>query len=120
MDDIIYFELNNWIPGEDYPNEEPFLSWLSDDVNQKLKDESWVQDNQLCVVFNYADMSQNYCVTAKKSWVLDNCPSLLTKFRNFLRFPDEYGDIIGNYGCLFLEYEPENFGVLYVGEKSQW
>lgn len=26
--DIVYFEVNNWIQGRDYPDEEPFLSWM--------------------------------------------------------------------------------------------
>ena len=26
--DIVYFELNNWFAGRDYPDAEPFLSWM--------------------------------------------------------------------------------------------
>lgn len=27
-DEIVYFELNNWMPNEDYPNVEPFKTWV--------------------------------------------------------------------------------------------
>ena len=41
--DIVYFELNNWFSGRDYPNAEPFLSWMEDDLNQKFRDEEWIK-----------------------------------------------------------------------------
>jgi hypothetical protein len=25
---VVYFQLNNWMPGDDYPDVEPFNSWL--------------------------------------------------------------------------------------------
>lgn len=116
MEDIIYFELNNWSAGEDYPDAEPFLSWLIDDSNQAFRNEKWVKDNRLCVVFTPIDMSQNYCITATKDWVLKNCPDLLSdkKFKQFLRFPDEDGNVYSEFGMEFLPYKEENFGVTTV------
>ena len=113
MEEIIYFELNNWFCGRDYPNDEPFISWLSDDCHQKFRDNDWVTKNELCVVFQILDMSQNYLITAKKSWVEENCPKLLTDYKEFLRFPKEEDDDtpVGRTDYHFLPYEKENFGV---------
>ena len=32
MDNIIYFELNNWFSERDFPDDEPFISWFEDDL----------------------------------------------------------------------------------------
>lgn len=137
MNDIVYFELNNWFAGENYPDAEPFLSWLRDDTNQTFRNDEWVKENKLCVVFTPIDMSQNYCITATKDWVLKNCPDLLSdkeydtkfitygregnkehtehySFKQFLRFPDEDGNVYSDFGMEFLPYEEENFGVTTV------
>lgn len=76
---IIYFELNNWNKGWDYPDCEPFISWLQDDGNQKFQDDEWCKSNELCVAFEFVDMSQNYKITATRNWVKENCPALLDK-----------------------------------------
>lgn len=64
MADVIYFELNNWSPGEDYPNEEPFTTWCDDDCNLYFSNAEWVRANKLCVVESLVDMSVNWCITA--------------------------------------------------------
>lgn len=122
MNDIVYFELNNWFAGEDYPDAEPFLSWLIDDSNQAFRNEKWVKENRLCVVFTPIDMSQNYCITATKDWVLKNCPDLLNdkEFKQFLRFPDEDGNVYSEFGMEFLPYEEENFGVMEVYDDDYY
>lgn len=114
MQEIIYFELNNWFAGRDYPDAEPFLSWMSNDLNIKFRNEAWVRKNKLCVAFDFVDMSQNFCVTATLSWVQQNCPSLLTEHKEFLREPDEDGAVYGRFGHKFFEYAEENFGIFDV------
>jgi hypothetical protein len=111
MNEIVYFELNNWFSGRDYPDDEPFLSWMRNDLQIKFNDEDWVKENKLCVVFDFVDMSQNFCITATKKWVEKNCPSLLTIHTKYLRFPNEYGEVYGRFGHEFLEYEEYNFGI---------
>lgn len=79
LTDVIYFELNNWECGKDYPDEEPFISWMNDkDFLSVFASEDWVRENQLVVRASMADMSLNVCVTAPQSWVEKNCPNLLT------------------------------------------
>lgn len=112
MEDIIYFELNNWACGKDYPDEEPFLTWMDDDSDVVFNEDNWFKENRLCVVRSVVDMSLNYCVTASKAWVQENCPSLLTKFQRFLRTPDENGEVFGMWRHKFLPYRAENFGVV--------
>lgn len=87
MDEIIYFELNNWAPSYNYPDAQPFLDWLCNDLHIQFEDEEWVKENKLCVAADLIDMSVNFCITSKKKWVLDNCPELLTKYTMFLREP---------------------------------
>lgn len=133
--DIVYFELNNWFSGRDYPNEEPFKSWMGNDINLRFSNDEWVRENKLCVYESNVDMSINFCITATRKWVMENCPKLLStdigvittqisdnngewesvqevwSYRKFLRFPDEDGEVYGKFGCPFLEYSEENIGV---------
>lgn len=121
MMDIVYFELNNWFSGRDYPDAEPFISWMRDDLHQRFWDESWVKANRLCVAAGFYDMSQNFLITAPKSWVEEHCPELLTKYREFLRFPDPKsdGEVYGRFARPFLEYEEENIGITEY-EDNYW
>lgn len=112
--DIIYFELNNWFPEKHYPAEEPFTTWIGNDLNIYFNNEKWVKENKLCVVKSIIDMSVNFCITATREWVENNCPRLLTKYKKFLRHPNEDGDVYGQFDDKFLEYAEENFGI----EKS--
>lgn len=113
MNEIVYFEFNNWFPGIHYPDDEPYLTWLGDDLNIIfLDDEQWVRDNKLCVVFYVIDQSLNFLITATRKWVEQNCPTLLTKYTKFLRYPDEDGRICGRFRDIeFLPYKEENIGV---------
>lgn len=108
-EEIVYFELNNWCPGRDYPIEEPFITWMSFPIKFFANDE-WVKFNKLVVVQRFVDMSVNFCVSATKSWVENNCPTLLTKHTKFLRQRNRYGDVDGNF-AEFMEYCDENIGI---------
>ena len=141
-EEVVYFELNDWFAGEDYPCAEPFLTWCGNDRNLYFCNENFVKENKLCVVQQVIDMSINWCITAPKSFVLKYCPKLLsdettsTKFvrtcngvsteyektfpySHYLRFPDEDADadecgiVYGRFGTKFLEYKPENIGIKY-------
>lgn len=132
--DVIYFELNNWFRGRNYPPGEPFDSWIRTD---QLSDDDWCKENKICVRYGMIDMSDNYIVTATREWVEKNCPKLLTdesytyktiiyykgeniikehtkKYSDFLSYPNDpkYPDEV--YSKLdswpFLEYEEDNFG----------
>lgn len=116
--EIVYFELNNWFAGRDYPDDEPFLSWLGNDLSIIFNNEKWVIDNELCVVTRFVDMSRNFCITAKKEWVEKNCPKLLTEYKKFLRYPDEDGYVYGRFGSEFLEWSEENFGITWEDEEE--
>ena len=134
MNDIIYFELNNWFAGRDYPPFEPFITWLENDLKQSFKNDKWVEDNKLVVVCGYIDMSMNYCITAPREWVKENCPDLLSdkeyeyeiltyykgenttltkynNFSNFLRYPENDETPMSRWGMHFLPYTEENIGV---------
>lgn len=112
MKDIIYFELNNWFPGRDYPDAEPFVTWMQDTVLQFRNDE-WLKENKLCVVSGNVDMSVNFCITATKEWVENTCPELLTKYTQFIRTPNKNGEVEGRFGAPFKEYTEENIGRHY-------
>ena len=142
-DNIIYFELDNWFAGRDYPNAEPFLTWMRDDLNLKFADDNWCKENKLCVIGGVIDMSVCFCIAALRSWVEENCPKLLTNeecgdtykihyfnkelnkpveeeryepcsYSKFICEPDENGEIIGRIsGWTFPEYCEENFGITW-------
>ena len=118
--EIIYLEINNWICGNDYPNAEPFKSWLHDDLNQTLRSDEWCKKNNLCVTHEIVDMSNNYKITANKDWVMKNCPCLLDeenmKFVYHLNEEDydkeesEYFEGSGYGEGPYLKWCKENFG----------
>ncbi|MBQ9596500.1 MAG: hypothetical protein IJR35_11660 [Synergistaceae bacterium] len=115
--EVIYFELNNWTRGEDYPDEQPFLDWMDNDLKLRFHNRDWIKENKLVVVFSIVDQSANFCITALKDWVEENCPKLLTEYTEFLREP-EYGEEVphGSFDCPFLEWTPENIGWHYWDE----
>ena len=123
--DIIYFELNNWMPYREYPPEAPYIEWCCLTKNQnddkykqpKLRDEEWLKENKLVVVEALLDMSMNFNITATKEWVENNCPSLLTTWSKFIRIPNEGCNLPeGRWDTPFLPYEEKNIGYHYVVE----
>lgn len=76
--DVIYFSVNNWFCGRDYPDTKNFRKWLSNDINQSFRNDEWCKENKLCVYYGWVDMSCNYTVSAPREWVEKNCPELLT------------------------------------------
>lgn len=145
MEDIIYFELNNWFGGSDFPPYEPYETWIK---HNKFCDDEWCKENKLVVKCGIIDMSTNWCIAALKSWVEANCSSLLSdevfgyiiyqhgwdeetgkaidkeihytnSFSQFLRYKDENGEVYGQFGWLFPEYKEENFGVEWYNEEDE-
>lgn len=118
-DDVVYFELNNWTPGKYYPDSEPFKSWLGNDLNLTFMNEEFVKENKLCVVWQLIDMSVDFCITATRSWVEENCPELLTTHERFRRYPDPLndGDVYSDFDAQFLEYAEKNIG---LHEEEPW
>lgn len=84
---------------------------MGNDLKIPFDREDWVKENRLCAVHTLVDMSFNYCITAPRDWVENNCPELLTKYRQSLRFPDEDGLVFGQFDDEFLEYREENIGI---------
>ena len=113
MPDIVYFEVNNWCPGEDYPTAEPFYEWLGNDLHQTFMSEDWVKENKLCVVFTVVDMSFNYAVTAPLSWVQEHCPVILEEpwKSKFCYEPKDGEDEVEGRFSSFLPYIEENIGI---------
>ena len=117
--DIVYFELNDWFAGRDYPNEKPFSDWMGN-ISGTIGNDEWAKNNKLCIVKSIVDMSQNFCITATKDWVMENCPRLLDPdlSSKFLRHHDEYDDlddsVYGRFDTPFLEYNEDNFGVSFI------
>ncbi len=120
MPDIVYFELNHW--STDYfPDCEPYLTWMDDNVLQ-FRNEEWLKNNRLVVVETIVDMSCNYCIAATREWVEKNCNEILTTHTQFLRQPGEDGKVYGRFGCPFMEYSDENIGYWFAGwdEFGKW
>ena len=143
-EEIVYFEINNWFAGRDYPDDEIFSKWIND---YQFRDDEWCKENKLCVMCGAIDLSINYCVAAPKYWVEEHCPKLLTddectyktitvhwddkgnqicdtheytkRYSDFLCHPDKDGYVYANIsGWEFPEYKEENFGVTW--NDSWW
>ena len=106
-DEIIYFELNNWMSGKDFPNDDGiFEKWCGDDSKLYFNSDRWCKENNLVVTLTRIDQSYNWCIGATKKWVEENCPELLTKYTNFLRPTKE-----SRFDQPFKEYSEENIGL---------
>lgn len=55
--EVVYFSVNNWFSGENYPPTKNFKKWLSDDFNQSFRNDEWCKENKLCVYYGCVDMS---------------------------------------------------------------
>ena len=138
LKDVVYFEVNNWFPGRDYPDAEPFHTWLNGD--EDFFTDEYCKENKLVAVLSFVDMSTNYCIAAPIEWVEKNCPKLLSdevneyilltyfngittreshpwKYSDFLRKPylTDLNDLSSvevdaKFGY-FLDYCEENFGL---------
>jgi len=130
MEEVVYFELNNWFRGRDYPVDGKLAEWVE---HNEFAHNAWCKANRLCVVGELIDMSYNWYIAAPKEWVLENCPELLSdrmyqydiwatsggktsrevhakKYADFVRYPDKFGTVFGRFGGCFPEYKEENFG----------
>lgn len=142
MPEVVYFSVNNWMCGSDYPDTPKFRAWLGNDLNNTFRNPEWVKENKLCVRCGNIDMSANYVVTATKEWVEKNCPELLSddtyeywvqvcgkdgetiktkkkKFSDFVFHPNESGEVEDGFGWPFLEYCEENIGIHYYEDPSE-
>lgn len=138
MNEVIYFELNNWFAGRDYPIDGLLKKYVEEYLFSK---DDWCRENKLCVRSGNIDMSINWCITASREWVEQNCPELLSdnsyaytllthrgsgiykteykqKYSSFLRYEDEYGCVSGRFGWPFLDYTIENFGVSHYKDDD--
>lgn len=146
--EVVYFSVNNWMGGENYPPTENFKKWLSDDFNQSFRNDTWCKENKLCVYYGTVDMSTNYTISAPMEWVEKNCPELLTddeytyivrygkptkngydwedkeikkKYSDFVYVPNDGEELPDNddLGDIpFREYCEENFGSEYY--ETHW
>ena len=39
---VVYFSVDNWFCGRDYPHDEQFIKWMRDDLNQYFRNEKSV------------------------------------------------------------------------------
>lgn len=116
--DVVYFELNNWMAGKDYPNCDPYKSWMNDfNLYDFLGNDEWCKKNKLCVRYYDIDMSVNFLVSAPKDWVERYCESLLEQDRSFVRKPDKTKVVRGRNGKEFLKYNVENYGSHKIEEE---
>ena len=45
---VVYFSVNNWFCGRDYPDTKNFRKWLGNDLKQNFMNDEWCKENKLC------------------------------------------------------------------------
>ena len=132
--DVIFFELNDWIYGRDYPVDESIATLVK---THQFSSDSWCKSQGICVVAGHIDMSVNWCITAPKNWIEKVCLNMLTDksytydvlintehtvktklYSDFIRYPDIYGNVYGRFGWNFLSYCEKNLGVHFCDEDG--
>ena len=117
MSELIKFWVNDWAPENDFPDEEPFSTWMQEEVFcDAVLDgtaDKYCKANKICAVYDLIDQSVEFSVVAPREWVETVCPCIIgTKFEKkaeakigrFVKFP-EYKE--SNYGCFFCKEVPE-------------
>lgn len=123
MDDVVYFEVNNWFCGRDYPDDDPFHVWMKDDniynhTAPGLTNLQYVKENHIVVLACRLDMSMNFCVSAPLLWVQENCPCLLLeKNAKFIRYPGTDGQVYGKYEHRFLPCDQNHWGIWWLPDN---
>lgn len=84
MNEIVCFELNTRKDYDNYPKEEPFISWMNPETGFKFLDNDWVIKNKLCVKVSTCTYDKDstflmLLITAPLTWIKRNCPSLLVE-----------------------------------------
>lgn len=118
---IVYFQCNDWDPcpeeaerfiynyleGYLYPEEETTVCKTLEEVDK------WERENELCIHFTTYDMSVNYWVSCKKSWLEQNFPELLP---DASEEPEDFmwkGD-----KKFFPKYCLDNFGEYFIKDTT--
>ena len=120
MNNVIYFSVNNWFCGQDYPPLDCFRKWLGNDLNQAFRNDEWTRANKLCVYRTAIDMSQNYTVSAPREWVEKNCPELLTdgEYTYITRVSDWENSKDGNIAWKDVEHKKKYSDFVYEPEED--
>lgn len=120
MENIIWFEFNNWFAGVHFPDEEPYLSWMypTYDKDKDLSislfmDEAFVNKNKLAVYYYSIDMSDDYVVGATESWIMKNCPNLLDKHKKFVIGKSKVGEQVELVAPNINDYYEKSITVTY-------
>ena len=144
--ELVHFELNNWFSGRDYPPEEPFTSWVShhafsDDAwckNNKLvvlsgnidmstnwcitTTRDWVEENCPELLhdksYTYKTIRRHYDTTRPRTPLVTTEVLHDGSMSQFIRYPEEDGDVYGRFGWHFPEYCEENYGVHFYEENE--
>lgn len=139
MKEIVYIDVNNWTCGEDYPNKEPFLTWMTPNYDNprniiyKFEDDNWCKENKLVVVCTLLDMSLNFNIIATREWIERNCPYIIgsrfdytDKLERGSLWDEPVNKLekdlyLGFWGH-FLPYREENYGVWYemTDARKHW
>ena len=115
-DKILYFQCNDWLPTPEEASK--FIDHISGDLFDNEDDKygvntakQWIKNNELCVNLDVYDMSCQYWVTCKESWLEMFFPELLP-YANEVPIDDFiFGD-----GKFYLKYEERNFGMFSINE----
>ena len=118
QDKILYFQCNDWHPTPEEASK--FIDHISGDLFANEDDKygidaakEWIKSNELCVNLDVYDMSCQYWVTCKESWLEMFFPELLM-YANEVPIDDSiFGD-----GKFYLKYEERNFGMFNINEMT--
>lgn len=121
--DVIFFSVNNWFEGRDYPPTKNFRKWLGNDLTQIFENDEWCKKNKLCVYYGLVDMSQNYTISASREWVEKNCPELLTddEYTYIVRRSKIKKKLFGGYKTIWedIEYKKKYSDFVYVPKDGE-
>lgn len=96
---LIYIEIDE----TDYPPIEPFISWMQ---NSQFRNKKWIAKNKLSVVESVIPGTAipNFCITAPRGWVIQNCPTLLEEDVLYCPLPERENLCYGRFDTKFLNY----------------
>ena len=112
---LVYFTVDNWSPGVDYPRCDNFENLYREDLDAfAFIDNEYCKENKLAVYCTTLDMSIAFTVVAPIGWCVKNSPEIIGSYWDETAKPGKNNWKESIYGLPYPEYKEKNFKCKFI------